>query len=360
MTQPPHSISVIGAGIMGITTAYILQSRFADTEITLYDQAGFPANNASYIAGGMLSPLSELDHMPAHFLNAAFHAIDIWQEISREEGDNFEFNRQGSLLLSHDNDRYILERFKSILPDKTKEKWRPIGQEDIASLEPNLKDSSFRNGISIKDEAHLHPQKAMETLLQKIINKDVQRIDLESKNDDHLIIDCRGITAQKHLTDLRGVKGETIVVHNPEFRLNRPVRIMHPRYPLYIVPREGNIFMVGATIIESNASENLSIRSAMELLSALYSLHPSFAEAEILETNAKNRPSFPDNMPHLIDESADNQIIRCNGLYRHGYLFAPVLAECVADLIAGKENPYTPLFLRSEHENHIERSVANA
>jgi len=344
---------------MGIAVAYILQSRFENAEITLYDQAGFPANNASYIAGGMLSPLSELDHMPAHFLNAAFHAIDVWQEISEKEGNSFEFNRKGSLLLSHDNDRYILERFKSILPDATKAKWSVINKEAIVELEPTLREASFRYGINIKGEAHLHPQKAMETLLKKIINKKTQHVDLESKSEG-LVIDCRGITARKQLSDLRGVKGETIVVHNPEFHLNRPVRIMHPRYPLYIVPREGNIFMVGATIIESNASEKISIRSAMELLSALYSFHPSFADADILETNAKNRPSFPDNMPHIIDQKAGNRIIHCNGLYRHGYLFAPVLAECVADLIEGKENPYTPLFLRSEHENYIERSAANA
>jgi glycine oxidase len=126
---------------------------------------------------------------------------------------------------------------------------------------------------------------------------------------------------------------------------------MHPRYPLYIVPRENHEFMIGATVIES-AGQNISLKSAMELLSAAYSLHPSFAEAEIIDIRAGIRPAYADNLPRI---RVEGNIIRCNGLFRHGFLLAPVMARCVADFIDGKQNEFSHLLVRT-HEHHDQRT----
>ncbi len=340
MTQ---NISVIGAGIMGIMGAYTLQKALRGAHITLHDPQGFPAKNASSIAGGMLAPLSELDHMPTEYLDAGFEAINIWQSIS----DGFEFNQNGSLIIAHPSDRHLLERFKSILP--TNDSWSTVNPN---KEEPLL---SFKNGLIMQGEAHLHPQKTMNALLKKIKNKKTEHIEIESKNADWLI-DCRGLSAQNSEPNLRGVKGETLIVYNPEFTLKRPVRLMHPRYPLYIVPREGDIFMIGATIIES-ADDHLTLRSGLELMSALYSLHPSFAEAQILEMNSGIRPAYPDNLPRI---TVDGNIIRANGLFRHGYLCAPVMAKCIESIICGKNYKYNHLFIKDKKdESTSKRHAAN-
>lgn len=339
-----QKISIIGAGIMGIMSAYTLQNALPDAHITLYDPKGFPADNASYIAGGMLAPLSELDHMPIKYLEAGFDAIKIWSKC----GDAFEFAQNGSLIIAHGSDRHLLERFKSILP--ADERWM---ETNPSKEEPMLR---FQHGLFMKGEAHLHPKKAMTELLNSIHNKQQESIDLESKNTDW-IIDCRGLGAQKDQPNLRGVKGETLVVHNPEFTLARPVRLMHPRYPLYIVPRAGNIFMIGATIIES-ANDHLTIRSELELMSALYSLHPSFGDAQILEMNAGIRPAYPDNLPRI---TVNGNIIRANGLFRHGYLCAPVMAQCIESVVTGKDYEHNHLFLKGKQDEHpSKRNAAKA
>ena len=87
-----------------------------------------------------------------------------------------------------------------------------------------------------------------------------------------------------------------IVVETTEIALSRPVRLLHPRWPLYIVPRDDNRFMIGATTIESE-DRGVSVRSALELLSAAYAVHPAFGEARIVEIGAGLRPAFPDNLP---------------------------------------------------------------
>jgi glycine oxidase len=53
-------------------------------------------------------------------------------------------------------------------------------------------------------------------------------------------------------------------------------------------------------------------------------VHPAFAEARIVEFGAGLRPAYPDNLPRIM---AGNDKIAVNGLYRHGFLLAPALAE---------------------------------
>ena len=88
--------------------------------------------------------------------------------------------------------------------------------------------------------------------------------------------------------------------------------------------------MVGATAIESEARGGVSVRSAVEMLNAAYALHPEFGEAEILELGADLRPAFPDNLP-AVRRGPDGLMV--NGLYRHGFLLAPAMAQQAADLV---------------------------
>jgi glycine oxidase len=131
--------------------------------------------------------------------------------------------------------------------------------------------------------------------------------------------------------NLRGVRGEVIRLHAPEVSLTRPVRLIHPRYPLYIAPKQGHVFVVGATEIESDDMSPASVRSTLELLSAAYAVHSGFAEARILEIATQCRPALPDNLPSIRRLGERN--IQVNGLYRHGFLVAPALLDVVMELV---------------------------
>jgi len=89
--------------------------------------------------------------------------------------------------------------------------------------------------------------------------------------------------------------------------------------------------MIGATVIESDDDGPATVRSALELLGSAYALHPAFGEAQILDLGAGVRPAFADNVPKIV---VRGRTIHVNGLYRHGFLLAPVLAELVADYLA--------------------------
>jgi glycine oxidase len=154
---------------------------------------------------------------------------------------------------------------------------------------------------------------------------------------EETVIDCRGLAARGELTGLRGVRGERVIVRVRDVDLIRPVRLLHPRHPLYVVPWGEGRYMIGATVIESEEVGAITVRSALDLLSTAYAVDPAFAEAEIVRQGAGARPAFPDNRPRII---AAKGYIYVNGLYRHGFLLAPALAELVAAYVeTGAKDP---------------------
>lgn len=305
--------SVIGAGVAGLTAATELVRRGAQVQI--FDPAGPPGpHGCSWWAGGMLAPWCEYENAEEPVLRLGQRAIDWW-------ADKVDVQRRGTLVVAARRDLPDLRRFA-----RRTENFAEVTAE-IAELEPDL--PGFAQGLFFEDEAHLNPRPALEALFAALRAQGVAFHQTTAPEGLQDVVDCRGLAARDHLTDLRGVKGEMLVIRCPGVTLTRPVRLLHPRIPLYIVPRGDGIYMLGATMIESEDKGRITARSMLELLSAAYALNPAFGEAEVLETGVDLRPAFPDNLPRIRRRGGT---IFANGLYRHGYLLAPALAQGVADL----------------------------
>ena len=307
-------VSVVGAGIAGTWQALLFAK--AGHPVTVHER-GTPelAQSTSVRAGGMLAPWCEQESAEPVITRLGARALDLW----REHVPGASFN--GSLVVAHPRDRADFDRFARLT-----ERHQRVDGERIAALEPALA-GRFRDALFFPDEGHVEPRRVLPELHRQLVANGVAiRFGSEAKPEDldGIVIDCRGLAAREAgAIELRGVKGETIVVETSEISLSRPVRLMHPRWPLYLVPRADNRIMIGATSIETE-DEGLSVRSALELLSAAYAVHPAFAEARIVEFGTGLRPAFPDNLPRI---SVEDTRIAVNGLYRHGFLIAPALAE---------------------------------
>jgi glycine oxidase len=81
----------------------------------------------------------------------------------------------------------------------------------------------------------------------------------------------------------------------------------------------------------------MSVRSALELLSAAYSVDSGFAEARIVELVTRSRPTLPDNLPSV--RWLGERTLQINGLYRHGYLIAPAVLDVVMELFHTATSP---------------------
>jgi glycine oxidase len=323
---------VLGAGVCGLAIASELTAR--GVAVTVVDRAGGPGPQAcSWWAGGMLAPFCEGESAEELVVRLGQEAADWWD--LRAGG----VTRRGTLVVTPARDRVELDRFA-----RRTQGHETLDAEGLAALEPDLA-GRFQSALHFPEEAHLDPRATLLSLRDRLTAAGaVFRTGKAAEGP--LVFDCRGLAARDAAPDLRGVKGEMLALRCPDVGLTRPVRLLHPRHPLYIVPRGDGVYMLGATMVEATERTRITARALLEMLSAAYALHPAFAEAEVLEIGVDARPAFPDNLPRIRRRGAR---ILVNGLYRHGFLLAPAMARMAADLALDGVRPEVM------DEDHAER-----
>lgn len=336
MRVKPHSVTVVGAGITGLWQSLTLaQAGFSVCLIEASDEASPFAGSASRYAGAMLAPECEAVTAPLIVRDLGRDAVTLWRAAYPGVVSN------GTLVLAPHREQSELRRFA-----KVTERHQFLDHESLAALEPELADR-YDSALFFPTEAHMSAPDALAFLLAAVAEAGVDIVFGQNgviSARGEIVVDCRGRAASDQLPFLRGVRGERAIVRAHDVGLKRPVRLLHPRVALYIVPWRDQEFMIGATVIESGDDGPMSVRSALELLGAAYSVHAGFAEAQILELDAGVRPALPDNVPRAFVET-DGRTIIVNGAYRHGFLLAPMLAKAVCDYLCGASEE-SPLLVR--------------
>lgn len=321
-------ITIAGAGLAGLSAAYELARRGA--AVRVYDPGHDPLlTSVARYAGGMLAPWCERESAEAEVVTLGAQAAAWWGGITP-------VHRRGTLVLAPPRDRAELGRFA-----RRTSAYRLLSEAEIAQLEPALA-GRFRQGLFFEGEAHLDPRRALRDLIGAVRDLGVE-LCLGQAAPGHVDLDCTSMAAD--LPDLRPVRGEMALLQCPEVEITRTLRLLHPRIPLYLVPRGDGLYMIGATMIESSSTRPPTLRSLTEMLSAAFTLHPAFGEASVIETGAGLRPAFPDNLPRLVTHGGR---LHLNGLYRHGFLLAPAMAAQAAQHLLSEMND----------ENHGQRASA--
>ncbi|WP_241574044.1 FAD-dependent oxidoreductase [Rosenbergiella nectarea] len=305
--------SILGRGVSGLCVAKLLVEQ--GEQVDVIEQPDYPT--ASWFAGGMLAPYCEAESAPQEVVTLGQHALAWW----RQRVPNVQ--QQGTLVIASPRDQQELKVFAS---KTTHHQWvKPV------ELEADL-GSRFDNGLFFAEEGHLNPRQALASLAQQLME---QGVVFHSSQPYGNIIDCRGIEARSDLPPLRAVRGEMLRLRSHELDFSRPIRLLHPRFPCYLVPRGGGEFMLGATMVESDDPRGMSARAAVELLSAAYTIHPALAEAEIIETASGLRPAYPNNFPSF---HYQHNRFYLNGMYRHGFLLAPIVAQQLVEQLAKEKS----------------------
>lgn len=344
MTTKTPFAAVLGAGLMGRLLAHELAR--TGHAVELYEAGGPEAQGAAArVAAAMLAPLAESAVTEANVVRMGHYALQRWPALLATLDQPVFFQQQGTLVLWHRQDAAEARRFRQqlqatvqALPELPAA--QAIDQAAIDALEPGLA-SRFAQGLYLPDEGQLDNRQLLDALRHQLEQLGValhwhsprapEDFAMGGPGAPAWVFDCRGLGAKPHWQGLRGVRGEVIRLHAPEVRIARPVRLLHPRYPLYIAPKPGDVFVVGATEIESEDLSPVSARSALELLSAAYTVHSGFAEARVLEMATQCRPALSDNLPAL--RLLKPGVLQINGLYRHGFMIAPAVLDAAIELV---------------------------
>jgi len=325
-------IGIAGAGLLGRLAAWQLAG--LGHRVTVFDPApdASARGAAGWTAAGMLSPLAELDGGDTALAELGLRSLRLWPGIVEALPRPVHFRREGSLLLAHGPDLGMAQRLLARIGPKTPPGLapEPLPRERLRVLEPLV---SAAHAWLLPGEGQIHSVQAMQALAEGAAQRGVSwrwgrrteqvapgRIDADFFD---LVLDLRGVGARPDVA-VRGVRGEILWLHAPGVALQRPLRLLHPRAPVYIVPRPNDIVVVGASEIESEDRSPISVQTLLALLSAAHSVLPELAEARLVHSETNLRPALPDNLP-LLDVQPG--LLRINGLFRHGWMVAPALLE---------------------------------
>ena len=338
-------IAILGAGLLGRLLA--LQQTDAH-EVHLFERDSLHNTNATgRVAAAMVAPIAESATASPTVVAFGMQSLSLWSALLAPLGLSECFQQKGSLILAHANDKPVFDNFSKRVQTNLLCHLNLLSKTQAHQLEPELP-IYFHHILHLPNEAHIDNQLLFDTTAERIQSSQIKlytSIKAEIDNTENTkiagikttfdwIIDCRGLGAKHKLLNtsqrLRGVRGEVARVYAPEVNLHRPIRLMHPRYPIYVVPKPNNEYVIGATEIESESDKPPTVRSTLELLSAAYSVHSGFAEAEIQAIQSGLRPTLSDNDPAI---TVQQRCIQANGLYRHGYLLAPVVLQQIDALL---------------------------
>ena len=360
MTNQKHSV-VLGAGLMGRLLAHSL-ARLGH-RVDVYEAQGPDAQGAAArVAAAMLAPLAESAITELPVVQMGQHALKRWPELLKELQQAVFFQQNGTLIVWHRQDAPEAQRFAQLLARTQTQlpslpALQSLDNTKLSAMEPALQDR-FQNALFLPDEGQLDNRELLAALLDSL---QIQKVGLHwntpkapedftpgTTGQPDWVFDCRGLGARQDWKALRGVRGEVIRLHAPEVTLQRPTRLIHPRYPIYIAPKPDHVFVIGATEIETEDLSPASVRSTLELLSAAYTVHSGFAEARILEISTQARPTLANNLPAI--RQLGDRTLQINGLYRHGFLIAPAMLDIVLEWVQSHKTTLAGQFaLKFEH-----------
>ncbi len=323
-------IAIIGGGLAGRLLAW--RAARSGLTVALYEAGGrLGENSAAWAAAGMITPAAEAVDADAEIVAMGRHSLTLWPQWLAELPLPVFYRNNGTLLLWHREDAAEATRFQAMLRARDVQAGvQTVRAPQLDELEPALA-GRFPQALHIPHEAHIDNRELLAAVAAALDDLNVEChwntfIAEDSLPPAGTVVDCRGMGAQPAWRELRGVRGEIARLYAPEIELCHMLRLLHPRYSVYIAPRAEGHLVLGATAIESDDRSQVSVRGALELLSAAYSMLPALAEARILEFATQVRPALPDNRP-AFRYDGERRILRINGLYRHGFLLSPTVVE---------------------------------
>jgi glycine oxidase len=339
MTRP--DIAVVGGGLLGRCLAWRASRVVA--RVILYDAASSRGeDSAAWVAAGMIAPTTEAIDADSQVASMGAHSLSLWPRWLAELPLPVFYRDGGTLLLWHrENSGEAVRAQGMVASRQSHASVKRLEGRQVSELEPAL-GTRFSGALHIPNEAQVDNRELLKAVAIALEEAGVEChwetfIADGTLPDAGIVVDCRGTGAKSDWPKLRGVRGEIVRLDAPEIELHHMLRLLHPRYPVYIVPRAEGRIVVGATCIEGDDRSPVSVRGALELLTSAYSVLPDLAEARILEFNTQVRAALPDNLPALHFDH-ERKVLYVNGLYRHGFLLTPTVVEEVLALLSVQES----------------------
>ncbi|MGO1262161.1 glycine oxidase ThiO [Brevibacterium aurantiacum] len=349
-------VIVVGAGIIGLSTAWNLRRR--GVSVTIIDPA--PAMGASHAAAGMLAPAAEVvwGQSPLYPLMRASADLhpDFAAELAAASGHDLGYSSAETFVCA--GDRADLASLRELIDLQRAAGFDVslVPGSRARDLEPALS-PGVCGAVTIPGDHSIDPRRLTGALLAVLgdsvvrarvtglLSQADRTVGVELEDGTRLQADQVVVAAGGSCNDISGVPalplrqvwGEVIRLRAPETLtplLTRTIRGLVKGRPVYVVPRPDGELVLGATSREDGRS-GINAGGVHQLLRDAERLVPAILEAEITDITTRARPGSPDDVP--IIGRIDPGCVVSTGFFRHGILLAPLGANLTADLACGSE-----------------------
>lgn len=343
-----ENIAVVGAGIIGLSTALTLADR--GHCVTVYDSD--PVSGATWHAGGMLAPAAEVVYKQDPLFPLMIAAGQWYPELIKLTAKHTDkptgYRTDGTIVVAKDRaDKTHLEELQEYqeLHGMTTER---VTTREARKLEPALH-PAIAGAVHIPGDHQVRPRLFAEALIDACRNANVTFIheaihDVDELDADQIVL-ANGLGAREttgwfegeNPLKLRPVYGDMVELRVPEHQrplADRVIRGFVEDRPIYVIPRDGDGLTLGATTREDNRPAPQA-GGVFQLLRDGIEILPAIEDCDIVETHAGARPGSPDDLPYLGRFS--DRVVVSTGYFRHGILLAAVGARCGAELVEKQE-----------------------
>lgn len=367
--EPTVDVAIVGAGVIGLSTAWALRRR--GLTVTIIDPD--PGQGASRAAAGMIAPASELryqQHALHSLMLAGAGEYPTWVDrLEQDAAVDVGHRSTETLVCAADPaDRQALTdlREHQVAAGMDVEALTPRAAR---ALEPALS-PRLAGAFRVPGDHQVDPRRVVRALLAALESPQ-HGGSVRMVRDTAVALTTRdGRVRGAVLSDGTRVEaGETVLaagvgltriaglpagarlpvrpVHGDILRtrlpqgapplLERTVRGLVGGRPVYLVPRSDGEVVIGATERE-DGSDRPSAGGVHRLLHDAQTLVPAVADLELQEVMARARPGSPDDLPCLGRVTDDDGepvpgLVVSAGYFRHGVLLAPIAARLTADLL---------------------------
>ncbi|GAA5045026.1 glycine oxidase ThiO [Nocardia callitridis] len=338
-----RTLAVVGGGVIGLAVAW--RAARAGWQVTLSDPA--VASGASWVAGGMLAPLSEGWPGEDAVLDFGAAALARWPEFGAELTAVFGesvFVADATVTVAMDGaDTADLRTIGEWVGERGHELgW--LDRAGVRELEPMLA-RTVRAGLLSPTESAVDNRRVVEALRRAATTAGVEfraeSVDsLTALPHDRVVLAAGAHSARLWpRLPVRPVKGEILRLARRPGVTPPPTRVVRVRAhgrQLYLVPREDGI-VVGATQYEAGFDTAVTVAGVRDLIADAEQVFPGIGEYELREASAGSRPGTPDNLPLI--GALDERVVVAAGHGRNGMLTTPLTVDAVLSVLEGTTLP---------------------
>jgi glycine oxidase len=350
---------VVGGGVIGLSAAWEAAAR--GLSVVVVDPA--PGHGASWVAAGMLAPVTETSFGEEPLVELLVAASSHWPGFARRlaeaAGADPGFRACGTVVVAVDgSDRAAVDRLLAYQQELGLDA-RRLSASECRALVPALA-PGVRGGAAVPGDHQVDNRRLVGALMTacasagvRIVTERAAAVATRGTVATGAVLTTGEIVAARTvvvaagadsghlggvpdgvLPPVRPVKGHVVRLGSPAGAplLGHTLRgLVHGR-PCYLVPREDGSLVVGATTEERGFDRSVQAGAVHALLDDARTLVPGIDELELVECNAGLRPGSPDNRP-WVGPTAMAGLAVATGHYRNGILLTPITADAIATFL---------------------------